>query len=148
MLNYLVLSSFLSSALASSGPAAKFDSYPFLISNLSPLITYTPADAWDHTVWGSNTSAANATVSFSALVSRLIVNGGRTGDATWLAQPEYQASSAPPPLFSEGLNSTTGLLTVNAAQRDLHIRNVSITNGRGEMNVTHVQQDTVMPIGE
>lgn len=129
-----------------SEPLATFHSYPYTYSNLSPLVTYHPADAWTHNVWGSNTTSPDAWFTFEALGWSLIVNGNRTGGAKWDAHPEYE--ELPPtlrPLMGTGLDTGRALLYVHVLQRDLHRRTIRLENTRGNMSVAQVQQIAPLP---
>ena len=72
----------------SSAPTVHQTQHLVQISPLSPLLTYSPADAWEFTPHGVFTDVPGATVSIDYLGAELTVMGRRTGSVDMRIEPE------------------------------------------------------------
>ena len=138
------------SAQSSNSDSVRFRGFPILISHLSPLLNYSPADAWSHNAYGSNTTSPSANVSFSTTERQLLVNGAFEGDAQWKAEPEYKQNGA----FTEVRWNGTAIgwnvmLETSAGSQDVASREITLTNGDeqgGWMRMEGVQMFASLPV--
>lgn len=121
-------------------------SLPIVFSHLSPLITYTPADAWTHDAWGSNTTTDGATATFDVVSRTTYVYGRCNGNASWdMTPPVKEMWGLPEPDWRDGSQLGGHILRVEAGQGDVHMRQVTLTNGQERLSVQRVMQFTALP---